>query len=504
MGAPAPRRLAGVRSSTRLLALAVSLAVLAPAAPARADTIVRSPGDPSYVVSLRTGPLGHVWRGTERISFTNLEADPLSRIWLRLWSNGIEGCASRAISVTRFTGGAAGNLSRSCTALPVDLPRSLAQGERATIAMRVSIELPRRNDRFGYQAGLALLGTALPTLAVRDDLGWHLDPFVDLGESFYSVAGSYQVTLDVPTGLSTPTTGYAVSSQTNARRRITTYEARGVRDFEWAAGRLATVRARSGDTQVVVSYRPGDLTRAQATAGLDIAVRSLGTFSKGFGRFPYPEIDVVLTDFTAFGGMEYPTIVFTNRGRVTIAHEVAHQYFYGIVGNDQFDEPWLDESLATWTSYLPFGGWKRCTSFRWPSDTARLTNDMAYWAKHPNEYWAVYSGGGCMLANLADRFGLGRFVEVLRGYAQANWLGISRGDELKGAIEAAAVADGLVFDPTAYWARWRVDRAGEPRARIREEAAPAGVGTGRGTVGDDEGVREPSRQGAAVRRVLAA
>lgn len=446
-----------MRTWTRLLALASSLAVLVPAAPARADTIVRSPGDPSYVVSLRTGSLGHVWRGTERVSFTNLESDPLSRVWLRLWSNGVEGCGSQAIFVTKMTGGVAGGLSRNCTALPVDLSTSLAQGERTTIAMRVSIELPQRNDRFGYHAGLALLGTALPTLAVRDDLGWQLEPFVDLGESFYSIVGSYQVTLDVPTGLSTPTTGYAVSSQTNASRRITTYEARNVRDFEWAAGRLETVRARSGATQVVVSYRPGDITRAQATTGLDVAVRSLRTYSRDFGGLPYPEIDVVLTGFTAFGGMEYPAIIFANRGRITIAHEVAHQFFYGVVGNDQFDEPWLDESLATWTSYLPFGGWKKCGSFRWPSRAARITNDMAYWAEHPNEYRTVYSGGGCMLANLADRFGLGRFVEVLRGYAQANWLGVSRGDDLKGAIEEAAMADGLVFDPTAYWARWRVD-----------------------------------------------
>jgi len=451
-----------VRIFTRLAALVaaslvVSSAVLAPVAEARTDPVARTPGSPRYVVSLRTGPLGHVWRGHERISFTNVGADPLSRIWLRLWSNGVRGCAFRAISVTRVTGGRAGPLSRNCTALPIDLPDPLAQGERTSIAMRVSIELPRRNDRFGYQKGLALLGTALPTLAVRDDLGWHLDPYVDLGESFYSVVGSYQVTLDVPAGLGTPTTGYAVSSQTNDRRRITTYEARDVRDFEWAAGRLATVRARSGATQVVVSYRRGSLGRARATAALRNAVRSLGAYSKAFGRFPYPELDVVLTGFTAFAGMEYPTIVFANRGRITIAHEVAHQYFYGIVGNDQFDEPWLDESLATWSSYLPFKGWSRCASFRWPSRNARLTNDMAYWERNPYEYWAVYDGGGCMLANLADRFGLDRFLEVLREYVQAGWLGVARGDDLKAVIEQAAVADGLAFDPTAYWARWRVD-----------------------------------------------
>ncbi len=442
----------------RVLPLMLMVGLLAgPVGPASADTLVRNPGDPSYAVSLRGGPLGHSWRGTERVSFTNLDADPLTIVWIRLWSNGVMGCGFPAITVSDVTGGTAGELSRNCTALPVTLDPALAQGERATLAMRVSIDLPRRNDRFGYHAGMALLGTALPTLAIHDDQGWHLDPFIDLGESFYSIVGTYQVTLDVPVGLDTPTSGVAVSSQTNARRRTTTYEAENVRDFEWAAGHLAKVRSHSGSTQLVVWYRPRALSRAQAVTALGYAVRSLDTYSAAFGTFPYPEMDVVLTGFTAFGGMEYPTIIFTNRGKITISHEMAHQYFYGIVGDNQYQAPWLDESFATWVSYLPFGGWKKCAYFPWPSDTARITNDMAYWNAHQAEYNTIYGGGGCLLANLADRFGLARFVGVLDDYVQAHWLGVTRTNEFQAAIEAAATADGLDFDPATYWAHWRVD-----------------------------------------------
>ena len=190
---------------------------------------------------------------------------------------------------------------------------------------------------------------------------------------------------------------------------------------------------------------------------LGYAVRSLNTYSVAFGRFPYPEMDVVLTGFTAFGGMEYPTIIFTNRDKLTLAHELAHQYFYGIVGDDEYHAPWLDESFATWVSYLPFGAWKACAYYPWPSDTARITNDMAYWATRLGEYSTVYDGGGCLLANLADRFGLDRFGEILRDYVQAHWFGVSRTGEFKAAIEAAAIADGLNFDPATYWADWRVD-----------------------------------------------
>src|SRR4249919_1987624 len=84
----------------------------------RASSVIRNPGAPSYDVSLRGDSLGHAWHGTESITFTNLEAEPLSRIWLRLWSNGVRGCGAQAIAVAQIHGGAAGDLSRRCTALP--------------------------------------------------------------------------------------------------------------------------------------------------------------------------------------------------------------------------------------------------------------------------------------------------------------------------------------------------------------------------------------------------
>ena len=127
------------------------------------------------------------------------------------------------------------------------------------------------------------------------------------------------------------------------------------------------------------------------------------------------------------------------------------------MGDDQFSSPWLDESFATWTSYLPFGGWKRCASYRFPSADARITNDMGYWLDHPYEYDTIYGGGGCMLANLADLFGLERFVEILHDYAADHWLGVTRTADFKAEIEAAAIADGVAFDAATYWDDWRVD-----------------------------------------------
>jgi hypothetical protein len=454
-----------VRPATVLLSGATAVAMLVsstPAAPAAAGAqVVRTPGAPAYQVHLRSNPTGHVWSGTETITFTNVDAAPLTDLWIRLWSNGVAGCASQAIEATLTAGGAQdGVLTQDCTAMHVHLDAPVAPAAEGSLAMDVRIAVPAANDRFGYHDGLTYVGTALPTLAIHDDDEWHTDPFVDLGESFYSVVGSYEVTLDVPLALDTPTTGVAATSSVSGRRRTTTFHAEDVRDFEWAAGRLSRLSRTTVDgTKLRAWFEPSRTSREHAERALADAVSAMERFADAFGDFPYPEMDVVLSRFTSFGGMEYPTIVFADPDRATVAHELAHQYWYGLVGNDQFSEPWLDESFATWSESLPWAPRVGCRIFDWPASEARLTNDMAYWDSNRTQYWVVYDQGACMLANLARRFGLPRFLEVLGGYADAHHLGVARAVDFQAAIEAAAATDLPGFDAVAFWDRWRVGSA---------------------------------------------
>ena len=232
------------------------------------------------------------------------------------------------------------------------------------------IEVPERNDRFGTHRGITLLGGALPVLAVLDEGGWHLDSYVDLGESFYSLVATYRVALDVPGSLATATTGVLDATSHHGDRERRVYRASDVRDFAIAAGALRRVVGHAGGTRIVVWYHPDVTSAATAERVLGDARASMRTFSAGFGAYPYPEVDVVASAFTTFGGMEYPQIVFSNPDRYTVAHELAHQWWWGIVGNDEFAEPWLDESLATWSMYLPYAPWRNCGTFDWPSPSA--------------------------------------------------------------------------------------------------------------------------------------
>src|SRR5690606_29132021 len=112
-------------------------------------------------------------------------------------------------------------------------------------------------------------------------------------------------------------------------------------------------------------YLDGGLNGAQAA--LNYATGSLAEFNRMFGEYPYRELDVLAMPTTGFG-MEYPGVIaIANRfyGEAggafaeAVVHEIAHQWWYNLVGNDQPDIPWLDESLANYSYYLYFEatGW---------------------------------------------------------------------------------------------------------------------------------------------------
>ena len=92
---------------------------------------------------------------------------------------------------------------------------------------------------------------------------------------------------------------------------------------------------------------------------LFVVVVAIDFFSENIGEYPYSDIYVVPFDLN--GGMEYPGLIMINKayfkssksteGALVMGHETAHQWFYGVVGNDQVYSPWLDESLV---EYLGF------------------------------------------------------------------------------------------------------------------------------------------------------
>ncbi|MGW2792718.1 M1 family aminopeptidase [Streptomyces sp. NPDC001251] len=415
----------------------------------------RTPAAPAYTVNLTSNASGNGWTGHESATFTNASATALSEVYLRLWDNYHGTCAAMPITVGNVTGGTAGALSVGCTALKIDLPAPLPQGQSATIGFDLGITVPDGADRFGADGAFNNIGNALPVLAIRDAAGWHLDPYTNNGESFYSLAADFKVTLDHPTGLLVPATGTSVDTPGSSGRTITTATASKVRDFAWAAGPFSKISGTSPAGTAINIYSVSGISSSSAQSMLATAKSAVDTHAARFGAYPYGELDAVIDNNYWFGGMEYPGFVLDLVSTTALTHEIGHQWWYGIVGDDEYNSPWLDEAFADYSTDLALNqtGTNCWNSVSWASSSEKITNSMAYWDAHSSRYsTVVYGYGKCALHDLRRVIGDSAMAKLLKDYATSHWYGVSTTAEFKAAAQAATATD-----LTSFWTQHRID-----------------------------------------------
>jgi hypothetical protein len=419
----------------------------------------RTPYQAAYNVKLKSDATGANWTGTEKVTFTNSSATPLTEVYLRLWDNFHGKCPTdQPIKVSNVTGGTAGDLTVDCTALKITLPQPLAKGKKASVKFDLSIAVPDGADRFGRNGPYAYLGNALPVLAVRDAAGWHLDPYTNNGESFYTVAGDFTVALDHPSTLKVPATGTPVEKPGAAGRTVTTTTAKQVRDFAWAAGPFSTSTTTSASGVKVNTYWTAGITAAQAASLQTVSSKSIDAHGQRFGAYPYGEADVVIDNQFWFGGMEYPGFVLDLPSAVPAVHELAHQWWYGIVGNNEYSDPWLDESFADYATDLYFNRTGAGCGINWASPDEKLSNSMAYWDLHPNRYsTVVYGYGKCALHDLRRILGDAPMEKLLKEYAQSHQYGVSTTADFKAAAQKVASELPTPVDLTSFWTSHRIE-----------------------------------------------
>ncbi|MFC8660960.1 M1 family metallopeptidase [Streptomyces sp. NPDC057199] len=461
------RLLVGVVALLVATGATVADAVTAPKAEASGSEANRSqvnrsgaatPDRLRYDVTLRGDADGSHWTGRQRVTFRNASDRPLREVYVRLWGNGEDKCGTPGkpspVRLSKLRGGTPGQLTLNCTALRITLPKPLAHGERTAIAFDVSVTVPERNNRFGREGAFRFLGNALPVLAVHDAKGWHLDPYVSTGESFYALASDFRARIDHPAALKVPATGRTWTSPGKPGRTVTHSVAHRVRDFAWAAGPFRTATETSPGGVRVKSYWAPNTPAAGVRLNRKDGVAAVDRFGEEFGRYPYGELDLVMTKEFG-GGMEYPGLVLlgTTEEGSAVVHEVAHQWWYGIVGNDEYGAPWLDESFAQYAN-ARFYGWDTSDCWAdgdWPSESTALTNSMAYWAEHRNEYHVVYTAGPCALARLEDTLGADTMARLLKRYARDHWYGLSTTADFKKAAQSVTNKD---LGP--FWTKYRI------------------------------------------------
>lgn len=421
-----------------------------------------------YRLLLNIDPGRERFSGQAVVDVTNTETTSLDRLYFRLLPNGGKSYGSGSLKVTQVaTGGQilSGSLSLADSVLEVLLPAALSPGEQVSLEMsfdgRAPADFGGGYGIYSYTNDVMALSGWYPVLAVYDDDGWNLDPVSALGDSVYSDTAYYSVRVCAPSDWLMAATGTASAPAADG---CTDYESGPTRDFFLVASQDFKVTEAQEQGVIVRSYyRPGHDIAGQQT--LQVAVDALRVFNQRFGPYPFNELEVVEAPMQDALGVEFPGVVLiaeelyeeseNSSFPMTIAHEVAHQWWYSVIGNDVFDEPWLDEGLTTYSSIVYFediDGKRRAQEYldyweqRWnelrqQGDDDVITEDLAYFEgiNHPRVYSnVVYMKSALFYAALRDEIGDQAFFSALQHYYRTNRFEIATAKDLLDAFESAA------------------------------------------------------------------
>lgn len=410
------------------------------------------PGATVYHIDLAIGPELSTLVGRQAVFYTNRTDVTLTELYFHVYPVLLDGYTTTE-RMTVDGSPVIPELDTEAATLRVVLDPPLPPDAHTVVAFDLQVTVPITTDgyygTFGAGQGVLSLPHFYPTVAAYDADGWNLDVPAAHGDLLYADASFYLVRLNAPTSLVVAASGSAVAEQTDGDRRTVTYAAGPARDFYVAAAADYVVSERQVGETTVRSYAPGSADAAR-TRVLDVAAAALAVFNDYLGPYPYREFEVVSAPTTALG-VEFPGIVMLADRlyaadsetpdtvvEAVVAHEAAHQWFYNVVGNDQRDEPWLDESLTQYATWVYFratqgaggdNGFRQSLLDRWSRvEQEPVPIDLPVSAYDARAYSAIVYGRGPLVVDaVAQAMGQAQFDAMLRDYVAAYRWGIATG-----------------------------------------------------------------------------
>jgi hypothetical protein len=253
--------------------------------------------------------------------------------------------------------------------LQINLKDAVKPGNHTDIFIKFRLTLPNANFRLGYQQFghdkiTTSLGNWYPILAVFENGEWILDTHCSMGDPGYSDISDYNVEFTTPLRFTVAASGILSNHVTEGNKEIYNYVAENVRDFAAAISNNYEIAEDMVDGIKIISYFHPEDSKGGFMA-LDTVKHALKIFNDSFGKYPYDELRIAEANYYC-GGMEYPTFIMMNTGKYkepnlsntslerSTAHEVAHQWWYGVVGNNQVRESWIDEGLTEFSTAYYF------------------------------------------------------------------------------------------------------------------------------------------------------
>lgn len=428
----------------------------------------------AYQIDVKLDPGKKQLLGTERIRWRHPGKKPVSEIYIHLYPNAF----SKGSTFIKESGGVlredkmdqrspgwmeitALRLADGTNLLPamrfvqpddgnpddrtlarVDLPRPVKPGTSLELEVAFRVQLPKVFARMGYFEEFVMAGQWFPKLAAyevagqrqRQEEGWNAHQYHAHSE-FYADFGTFEVTITVPASYQVAATGkLAAEPKPKNGWKHVTFEALDVHDFAWAASPDFLVEKRTfpelGTKGITVLLYLDPAHQAAKERYFQITRQTMDRFGAWFGPYPYETLSIVVPPPGAggAGGMEYPTLITAWDASVpveslaleqVVVHELAHQYWYGMVANNEFEEPWLDEGLATYSenkmmsTILPH--YSRLTMMTPILEPAPLS--LPAWEYGDDAYAAnVYLRAARVLAGIEEVVGEQEMFRILKTY----------------------------------------------------------------------------------------
>jgi hypothetical protein len=247
------------------------------------------------------------------------------------------------------------------TVFRLPLPEALLPGEPISIEIDFTAKLPEPPfARTGAKEEYFFVGQWFPKIGVYMDGAWNCHQFHGLSE-FFADFGVYDVRMTVPEEYIIGATGLEVEVRENDDGTATHYyHAEDVHDFAWAASpEFLEFTGIARDVEIRLLMQPDHAD--QVKRHLETTAIAIEYIQDWFGDYPYPNLTVVDPRRGAggSGGMEYPTLITVGTAygipegirfvEQAIIHEFAHNYWYHLIASNEFEEPWLDEGITSFT-----------------------------------------------------------------------------------------------------------------------------------------------------------
>jgi hypothetical protein len=398
-----------------------------------------------YSISVKVDTANRTYSGTMDLKVPISGTEPLHDLYLRLYPNLPQFGGSMELTGAKVNGSSVSyDSAAEGTAARLPLPTPLKPGETADVSASFSGEAPQRPADtyaiFGQSEDVLSLTNFYPILAGRRADGWALDVAAPQGDVGFHDPAWYRVEVTAPQDQVIAATGTEITRTVDSAGWATSRYVLGpAREFNMLLSpRFQVEEAESLGTRVRSYFRPEDA--AAAHSALHDAIAALQIYSDEFGPYPYRELAVVQAPLT-FHGMEFPGMALIGNQDYSrhldeleklVVHEVAHQWWYNQVGNDQPTAPWLDEGLAEWSMYLYYlkrygqPAADQLRQLRWEVPVAELAKRNADAPiglpvkDYPRESYEtiVYGKGALFFAALRNEIGPEAFGKLLRTYLQ--------------------------------------------------------------------------------------